>query len=218
MTCRSNVSLMARALPSWPGFAPPGLALSRRSLRSVAGGFDDQRQLEAVGAGGPLRIVADALERETTLAQVRRQQISWQREASIAMASGDVATGVQAYLDHGAVETVEGRDATLARSISAWTELRQRHGEDVLLITRRNRDAVDLNRSARAILKAENRIAIEETAFASTDREGKTVPIQVSTGDLLRFGQTNPALGLRNGSILKVEAVSQNGGDTRVVF
>ena len=178
----------------------------------------DQRQLEAVGAGGPLRIVADVLDREATLAQVRRQQIAWQRKASIAMANGDVATGVQAYLDHGAVEAVEGRDATLARSILAWTELRWRHGEDVLMITRRNKDAGELNRSARAILKSENRIASEETALPSINREGKTVQIPVAIGDRLRFGQSHPALGLRNGSLLTVKAITRQGDAARVVL
>jgi conjugative relaxase-like TrwC/TraI family protein len=178
----------------------------------------DQRQLEAVGAGGPLRIVADALNREATLAQVRRQQIAWQREASIAMSKGDVATGVQAYFDHGAIETAEGRDATLARSISAWAELRRRHRGDVLMITRRNKDVADLNRSARALLKAEGRLAHKEIMLPSINREGKIVQIPIAVGDSLRFGQSHPALALRNGSLLTVKAVINRGDSARVIL
>jgi ATP-dependent exoDNAse (exonuclease V) alpha subunit len=178
----------------------------------------DQRQLEAVGAGGPLRIVADALDRETTLEQVRRQQIAWQREASIAMAKGDIVTGVQAYIDRGAMETAEGRDATLTQSILAWTELRQRHGQDTLLMTRRNRDVAELNRQARFVLKGEGQLTGEEIMLPSINREGKVVGISLAIGDRLRFGQSHPTFGFRNGTLLTVEGLRLIHDDVVVTF
>src|SRR4051812_21044514 len=41
----SGSSLLIRLWPSWPGLAPPGLACSRRSLRSVAGGLEEVREV-----------------------------------------------------------------------------------------------------------------------------------------------------------------------------
>lgn len=178
----------------------------------------DQRQLEAVGAGGPLRIVADALDREATLEQVRRQQIAWQRDASIAMAKGDVSAGVQTYIDRGSMEIAEGREAVLAQSILAWTALRQRHGQDTLLMTRRNRDVSELNRQARLVLQGEGHLTGEDIVLPSINREGKVVGISLSIGDRLRFGQSHPTLGFRNGTQLTIEGLRRYGGNVVVTL
>src|ERR671913_301710 len=44
-TTASGVSLATRLWPSWPGLAPPGLDVSRCSLRSVEGGLEEVREV-----------------------------------------------------------------------------------------------------------------------------------------------------------------------------
>ena len=87
--------------------------------------------------------------------EVRRQTVDWQRAASITMAQGNSEAGLRAYAEHGRIDLVAGREAALALAIQAWRDLRQSHGDDVIVVTRRNRDAAELNLAAREVLRAE---------------------------------------------------------------
>ena len=175
----------------------------------------DVQQLEAVPAGGPLRLVAEELERQATISRVRRQQVGWQRDASLALARGDVGEALAAYSERGAIEEVEGREALLGRTIERWHELRARHGEDVLIVTRRNRDVDALNERVRRILREEGVVAADERAFPSIDRQGRTSAITLAVGDRIRFGATHARLGLRNGT--RAEVLTVGGGDAPMV-
>ena len=62
---------------------------------------------------------------------------------------------MRAYAEHGRVDFVVGREQAQARTVEAWRDLRQDYGDDVLIVTRRNCDAVVLNQLARDILRSE---------------------------------------------------------------
>jgi ATP-dependent exoDNAse (exonuclease V) alpha subunit len=109
----------------------------------------DRRQLASVSGGSALKAVADIIERKATLTYVRRQTVDWQRAASVAMAQGDSEAGLRVYAEHGRIDLIAGREAAQARTIEAWGDLRRSYGDDVLVVTRRNRDAVALNLLAR---------------------------------------------------------------------
>jgi ATP-dependent exoDNAse (exonuclease V) alpha subunit len=113
----------------------------------------DRRQLASVSGGSALKAVADIIERKATLTGVRRQTVDWQRAASVAMAQGDSEAGLRVYAGHGRIDLIAGREAAQVRTIEAWQDLRQSYGDDVLVVTRRNRDAVALNLLARNILR-----------------------------------------------------------------
>jgi ATP-dependent exoDNAse (exonuclease V) alpha subunit len=113
----------------------------------------DRRQLASVSGGSALKAVADIIERKATLTGVRRQTVDWQRAASVAMAQGDSEAGLRVYAEHGRIDLIAGREAAQARTIEAWRDLRRTYGDDVLVVTRRNRDAVALNLLARNILR-----------------------------------------------------------------
>lgn len=175
----------------------------------------DTQQLEAVPAGGALRLVANELERQATISRVRRQQIDWQRDASIALAKGETEKALAAYAERGVIETVEGRDALLDQTIKRWRELRAEHGDDVLIVTRRNRDVAELNGKVRAILQEDGVIARNDRELPSIDRQGKRSLTQIAKGDRLRFGATHSTLGLRNGTRATVRTVGR-GTDPRI--
>src|SRR3954452_24819213 len=63
---RSGCSLRVRLWPSWPGFAPPGFAFSRLSLRSVAGGFEDVRDVFSGRCRRRTRSISSALLRRSS--------------------------------------------------------------------------------------------------------------------------------------------------------
>ncbi len=167
----------------------------------------DRRQLASVAGASALRAVAEVCGRQAVLGQVRRQQVPWQRAASELMARGETEAGLRAYAAKGCVELVSGLEAAQARVIALWSELRARHGEDVPIVTRRNRDAAALNRLAREVLRAEGRLGPDLVEVSALDREERQVALALAVGDRLRFGETLPELGVRNGNRAEVQGV-----------
>ncbi|TGD95168.1 MobF family relaxase [Methylobacterium nonmethylotrophicum] len=167
----------------------------------------DRRQLASVAGASALRAVAEVCGRQAVLGQVRRQQVPWQRAASELMAQGETEAGLRAYAGRGCVELVSGAEAAQVRVIALWREMRARHGEDVLIVTRRNRDAAALNRLAREVLRAEGRLGPDLVEVSALDREDRRVVLPLAVGDRLRFGETLPELGVRNGNRAEVRGV-----------
>jgi conjugative relaxase-like TrwC/TraI family protein len=160
----------------------------------------DRRQLASVSGGSALKAVADIIERKATLTDVRRQTADWQRAASVAMAQGDSEAGLRVYAEHGRIDLIAGREAAQARTIAAWQDLRRSYGDDVLVVTRRNRDAVALNLLARNILRSEGLIRGNDVDLPSVDRDGDKTPLPIARGDRIRFGETLHQHGIRNGT------------------
>ncbi|UIY45705.1 MobF family relaxase [Methylobacterium radiotolerans] len=177
----------------------------------------DRRQLASVGGASALRAVAEVVGRSAVLGEVRRQTVAWQRAASVVMARGDAEAGLRAYAAEGQVELVAGAEAAQARVIATWTEQRVSYGDDVLIVTRRNADAATLNARARAALRAEGRLGPDLIAPPARDREDRLVPLALALGDTLRFGESLPHLGLRNGTRARIEAlVTDSDGGARL--
>lgn len=179
----------------------------------------DRRQLAPVPGGSALRAVSEALRRNAVLHDVRRQQVEWQRAASVAMARGDAEAGLRTYARHERVLLADSAEAALDRTIEIWRTLQARHGEGVVIATRRNRDATALNARARETLRAEGRLGGPEVEAPALDREGKPVPLTLSAGDHVRFGENLAHHGVRNGTRAKVAAVAcGDDGGIRAAF
>jgi ATP-dependent exoDNAse (exonuclease V) alpha subunit len=174
----------------------------------------DRRQLASVAGASALRAVAEVVERSAAMEAVRRQAVDWQRAASVLMARGDSESGLRAYAVRGEVELVSGLDAARARVVEVWTEQRAAYGDDVLIVTRRNRDATTLNRMAREVLRGEGRLGPDLATLPTIDRKGKAAVLSLAVGDRLRFGETLPILSIRNGNRATVTAIKlvENGG------
>jgi len=168
----------------------------------------DRRQLASVGGASALRAVADVVGRSAVLEQVRRQTVEWQRAASVLMARGEVEAALRAYAGRDRVELVAGAEVAQARVLAVWSEQRAAHGEDVLIVTRRNADAAALNIRARAVLRTEGRLGPDVVTLPARDRDDRPVPLALAVGDALRFGESLPHLGLRNGNRARVEAIT----------
>jgi hypothetical protein len=93
------------------------------------------------------------------------------------------------------------------------------HGEDVLIVTRRNADCAALNLTAREVLKAEGRIQGEDFSAPSIDRDDKAATISLACGDRVRFGESLPHLGVRNGNRGFVETIERDqSGNLHIAF
>ena len=172
-----------------------------------------------MSGGSALKAVADIIERKATLTGVRRQTVDWQRAASVAMAQGDSEAGLRVYAEHGRIDLVAGREAAQARTIEAWRDLRQAYGDDVLIVTRRNRDAVALNQLARNILRSEGLIRGDDVTLPSVDRDGDKTTLPLAIGDRIRFGETLHQHKIRNGTRGRIEGYAKrSGGSVRLAI
>ena len=178
--------------------------------------FGDRRQLQAVPGGSSLRAVADIVSRGAVLSQVRRQETAWQRAASIVMAKGDTEAGLRAYAKNDRIELIPGQAEARARVIQAWSEFRQTHGDDVLIITRRNIDATSLNIAARAMLRVEGQLQGNDFALPAINRDKKIVLIDLAKGDRIRFSENLPLLGIRNGTRGTIERMEGKVSDPQL--
>ena len=180
----------------------------------------DRRQLESVAGASALKAVREVVQRGAVLSAVRRQTVEWQRAASVLMARGDVEAGLRAYAAQDRVELAPGPEAARAKAIELWTQLRERHGQNVLMVTRRNSDSLDLNLAARQRLKAEGRLRESESALPSLDRDDKPCILPLAVGDLVRFSENLPNLTIRNGDRATIARIvdGPTPGDTHVTF
>lgn len=177
----------------------------------------DRRQLASVGGASALRAVAEVTGRSAVLGEVRRQTVDWQRAASVVMARGDAEAGLRAYASHDRVELVSGVEAAQARVIALWSEQRAAHGDDVIIVTRRNADAAALNARARAVLRDEGHLGPDLIALPSRNRKDQAVPLNLALGDSLRFGESLPHLSVRNGNRAVVQGIATSpGGSVRL--
>ena len=168
----------------------------------------DRRQLASVGGASALRAVDEVVGRSAVLGEVRRQTVDWQRAASVVMARGDAEAGLRAYADHDRVELVSGPEDAQARLIALWREQRAAHGDDVIIVTRRNADAAALNARARTVLRSEGRLGPDLVALPARNREDRIVSLPLALGDSLRFGETLPHLSVRNGNRAVVRGIT----------
>ncbi|WP_354257760.1 MobF family relaxase [Bradyrhizobium sp. F1.13.3] len=171
----------------------------------------DRRQLASVGGGSAMKAVSDIIGRKATLSRVLRQSVDWQRAASVVMAQGDSQAGLRTYAEHGSLDLIAGRKAALERAIEAWQEFRRSHGDDVLIVTRRNRDAVALNLIARDILRQDGQIRGDDLRVRAVDRDDVPGPFLLAIGDKLRFGETLRQHGIRNGTRGTIEKCWRSG-------
>jgi len=179
----------------------------------------DRRQLASVPGASALKAVSDVIQRGAVLDGVRRQTVEWQRAASVVMARGDAEGGLRAYANQDRIEFVAGEKKAQDRVISIWKEQRALHGEDVLIITRRNTDGAALNRAAREVRKEEGLIRGEEFELPALDREDKRGSLKLARGDQIRFGETLSKLSIRNGNRAVVENIrSDQENGTRITF
>ena len=88
------------------------------------------------------------------------------------------------------------------------------HGDDVLIITRRNSDAAALNRAARAVLRSEGRLVAEDVSLLAVGRDKKIGSIELAQGDLIRFSENLPQFRIRNGTRGTIERIGRD--DTEV--
>ena len=183
----------------------PAPVLSPRSPQAVDAAegkpvlVGDDRQLDAIDAGGAFRALARRGP-SIHLTQNRRQLNGWKRGAAAALRDGDPRAALAAYARDDRVVVTHRDEEARQRLVSDW--IAKGATEDVAMLAHRRRDVVDLNLRARRHLRIAGRLGSEDARCAAG---------RIATGDVLIVRQNLPTQDLANGDRGTVRSVDRRG-------
>lgn len=173
----------------------------------------DRKQLEAIGAGGALAALADALA-PARLREITRQEQDWMRKASRKLAAGDVASAVRDYDARDRVVWVDGREQALSAAVKQWDAYRATDPKGGrIAIAPRNADVRALNEGIRASARAHGELTDADVPLWLEHRDGVERETPVAVGDRLVFGEVLTRLDIHTSDMGSVTAIRADKGD-----
>lgn len=162
----------------------------------------DRHQLQAIELGGEFGEIAKR-HGCATLDEVRRQKSEWQREATKHFSHGEASRALNAYLNHGHIELLDSHDAARSAAFEAYCHARQANPQGKhLLLAHTKKDVTHLNLEARDLLLANPK------GHTYRLHDGKRV---LSQGERIMFTLRNRELGVENGTLGNITAISTHG-------
>jgi Ti-type conjugative transfer relaxase TraA len=172
----------------------------RRGAKVVLVG--DPEQLQAIEAGAAFRSIAER-HGSVEITDIRRQRDDWQRQTTRELATGRTADAIASYDEHGHIHAAATRGEARADLIERWDEDRQASPTATrIILTHTNDEVHALNKAARERLRSDGEL-------------GSDISLQVekgertfAAGDRVMFGRNERSLGVKNGTLGRVESVS----------
>tara|TARA_R110000868_G_scaffold276108_1_gene535767 strand:- start:7187 stop:10111 length:2925 start_codon:yes stop_codon:yes gene_type:complete len=162
----------------------------------------DPEQLQAIEAGAAFRALAER-HGAAEITTIRRQHADWQRAATRALATGRTGEAVHAYEAHGMVQVAETREIARADLVDRWDAQRSADPDQTrIILTHTNAEVRDLNLAARDRMRASGELG--EDVRVSAERGLRAF----ASGDRIMFLKNERGLGVKNGTLGKVERVS----------
>lgn len=204
-----------------------GLVGSRQLERVMARARDagakvvlvgDPEQLQAIEAGAAFRALAER-HGAAEITNVRRQRHEWQREATVELASARTGQALARYAEAGLVVAHDTREAARGALVDRWDAARRaRAGESSVMLAYTRDDVRALNSLARERVRAAGGLGPDiEVATERGER-------RFAAGDRVMFLRNERSMGVKNGTLGRVERVSAHGmaveldGGGRVAF
>lgn len=169
----------------------------------------DRQQLQAIGAGPGLDLVARAVE-AARIQTIVRQREPWARRAITDFGAGRAATALDAFANRGLLIEAGGAKAALNAILSEATKIGEQnpHGS-VLILAKSNAAVAAISRGLRDRRKAAGLIRGKEISFTAATPSGHSTQLQLARGDRIRFLARDDELGVINGTVATVTRVSE---------
>ena len=162
----------------------------------------DPQQLQAIEAGAAFRSIAER-HGGVEITEIRRQQVDWQRDATRHLATERTAEALQAYAEHDMVHVADTREGARAELVKGWERARRAFpGHSQIILTHTNDEVRGLNDLARGKLREAGLLGEDVTINAERG------PRQFASGDRIMFLRNDRELGVKNGSLGKLQAVT----------
>ena len=170
----------------------------------------DPEQLQAIEAGASFRALAER-HGWAEISDIRRQRDDWQRDATKALATGRTGEAVHAYEQHGMVHAADTREQARTELVDQWDAQRNADPDKTrIILTHTNAEVRDLNLAARDRLRDAGELG--EDVRVSADRGAR----EFASGDRIMFLKNERGLGVKNGTLGKVERVSPDSMAVRL--
>ncbi|MGD0821566.1 MAG: Ti-type conjugative transfer relaxase TraA [Desulfomonilia bacterium] len=168
----------------------------------------DNEQLQSIEAGGSFRGIIQRTD-YAELAEVRRQQVEWQKQATLEFSGKREQTekALETYHNHGHIRELQTREEAKEHLLKDWAENQAEHKHNPgtsLMMAYTNKDVNDLNQGARQYRKMHGELRSAGYTFM-TEKGERTF----SKGDRIIFLRNEHSLGVRNGSLGTVESISR---------
>lgn len=178
----------------------------------------DRRQLQPIGAGGALSIVA----RPVNLSRVDtivRQKAQWARAATMELAAGKTYEALLAYADRGQIHFHDGVRSAIHAMVDAWQQTLARHGaQNLLLLARTNAQIRAINLEVRRRLREAGALRGLDIAVDAVTSSGHAHHLELAVGDEIRFLVRHDGLGVINGTTgIVTKIVGWEGDLPRIV-
>ena len=170
----------------------------------------DAEQLQAIEAGAAFRSLAER-HGAAEINEVRRQHEDWQKDATRALATGRTGEAIRAYAEHGMVHAAETREQARAELIDTWDAQRLADPDKTrIILTHTNAEVRDLNLAARDRLRDAGELG--QDVRISAERGAR----DFAQGDRIMFLKNERGMGVKNGTLGKVERVSPDSMAVRL--
>lgn len=178
----------------------------------------DRRQLQAIGAGPGLDLVARAINASRVDAIVRQRE-EWAREAVVAFGRGDAESALAAFAGHGQLVETETNGAALNRIVALRRGHMQVGAQDqFLIVARKNAQVAAISRAVRNDLREAGQLTGPDVTIRTVTPSGHETQIELAVGDRIRFLARNDALGVVNGTVgtvTKITSIKEEAGEQK---
>jgi Ti-type conjugative transfer relaxase TraA len=166
----------------------------------------DNEQLQSIEAGGSFRGIIHRTG-YVELADVRRQKIEWQKDATREFSGrkDQVEKAIEMYRDHGSTNEHMTKEEAKDQLMKDWADYRTNNKQRTsLMLAYTNRDVADLNLGARQYRKLSGDLCGAEYTIMTEKGERK-----FCAGDRILFLRNESSLGVRNGTLGTIEKINR---------
>jgi Ti-type conjugative transfer relaxase TraA len=182
-----------------------------RETRAKVVMLGDPQQLQAISAGAAFRGIVERIGC-LEMSDVRRQEISWQREATKMFAVGEVKEALSQYLEHGKIHSFASDNLAKEKIVEDWAKHLSKNNkekdsvsESQIMLAHKRSDVLELNSMAREVLKFRGELK-EGVLVATVNGER-----EVSKGDQIYFLRNDNGLNVRNGTLGWIKSIKSDG-------
>jgi ATP-dependent exoDNAse (exonuclease V) alpha subunit len=151
----------------------------------------DEKQLQAIDAGGPFASIGSRIGR-VTMTEIQRQRDPWAREAVKKFAQGQATEALREYAARGLVTIAEDRKEAMQALIKEWKREGASRPKEHLILASTNADTAVLNRMAQLERILAGELGKRCLRVGSYDFRG---------GDRVLFTRNSKLYGVENGSL-----------------
>ncbi len=163
----------------------------------------DPEQLQPVGPGAVFRAILERIG-HVKLEHVYRQMVSWQKEATINFANGNVLDAIDAYRKEGCIHLEKTEQDTINHLVRDWQAcfIERQNIAEQIVITYRNTDVHLLNSKLRQHLVDSGYLS-EGYVVSTKDKD-----IRIAKNDRILFLKNDYKLGVSNGRFASITHVN----------